>query len=414
MEHQLSPRPQRPDSPKPNMQRQRSNSFPIVEALGCSTPEAQLILAEGRAAVRKRRARRRQNRSVNDEPDTVYNPREHLQYLEGLSGPTHQTEHKLAHAKSCHARISSNTTDQSASTIRPQMAEGEAQSEPAITSPLGDYSANLAQFIKAQLRAIPTYQSGNEAVSPLSPQSCPDFTFPERAPSSSSNKSSRRHLDAPKVIEIPTIRPPARSAFSAWSSTDDETDDEAPPLPDDERYNKASVSKGSNYTPSILGFYGSNNSSFLFTSTPLDEEDEPDTAKQPTFPNHSALPGSTSDTPADADDEGYPSSHLSQPQLSTSSVPSFSSSAASITSASYFDCKRPMSITNDLKDRIIAALTPPIPHGKVVSAISPWEGAALTNVHDLYVESSQRVHVDGMSFDMIRDFAPPAGLSTPC
>lgn len=409
MEQPHFPHLARVDSTRPGTQRQRSNSFPLVEALGCSTPEAQLILAEGRAAVRKRRARGRRNRSVDDEDATTFRPRDHLKYLESaMESERASAELVSSDARSCHARIPSNTTDRSTSTVVPAAGDGEARNNASASSPLGNYSANLAQFIKAQLKSIPTYQPEHETISPLSPQSCPDFSFPMRTPSLSPKTSMRRPTEAPKAIEIPPVRPPARSAFSAWSSTDDDTDDDVASLPEMERYMKAVVSKGSNYTPSVLGYYESSNSaSFLFSSTPIEDQDEPDTAKAYTFPDQAAEP---------QDDDDYPSSSLSRPQLTSSSAPSYSSSSASASASasSYFDCKRSLAIMPQLKNRIIAALTPPHPHAKIVTAISPWEGGAITNVHDVFVESQQRVHVDGMSFDMIRDFIVPSRTTTPC
>lgn len=401
----------RPRTSRPNTHRHRSNSFPIVEALGCSTPEAQLILAEGRAAVRRRRARVRPNRSVDDEEAIVYEPRNHLKYLESrVDWPTNDPV--SPDARSCHARIPSNTTDRSTSTIVPVSADGGSRNNASAVSPLlGNYSANLAQFIKAQLKSIPTYHSERDSVSPLSPQSCPDFSFPARTPSPLPSSPVRRPAQAPKAIEIPPVRPPARSAFSAWSSTDDDSDDEES-LPDLEQSVKAAESGRSPYTPSVLGYYGAQgNASFLFSSTPIEEGNDPDTATASTFPNRNTLPGSASEPQADAD---YPSSDFSRPRLSASSVPSYSSSSASASASSYFDCKRPFTLAPELKDRIIAALTPPHPQPKMISAVSPWEGGAIANVHDLWIESQQRIRVDGMSFDMVRDFVPPTQARTPC
>lgn len=396
---------------RPSTYRQRSNSFPIVEALGCSTPEALLILAEGRAAVRKRR-RGRIHRSVDDEEATTYEPRNHLKYLEGRQDwPT--TEPVFSDARSCHARIPSNATDRSTSTIVPVSADGGSREIYSTTSPLGNYSANLAQFVKAQLNSIPTYHLDPDSVSALSPKSCPDFSFPMRTPSLSPTLSVRKPAQAPKAIEIPPVRPPGRSAFSAWSSTDDEGDDDAAFLPDVEQYVKAAESKRSSYTPSVFGYYEASNSasSFFFSSTPIEEHDDPDTAKASTFPDQDALPGSANES---HDDDS--SSDLSRPQLSSSSAPSFSSSSASASASSYFDCKRPrpFTIAPQLKDRIIAALTPPHPYSTMISATSPWEGGSIANVHDLYIESQQRVHIDGMSFDMVRDFIAPRQATTPC
>lgn len=177
------------------------------------------------------------------------------------------------------------------------------------------------------------------------------------------------------------------------------------------------MSKGSNYTPSVLGYYETSDvSSFLFSSTPMEEEDEddedPDTARGLTFPSHSIPPAlSSEDRIPLHDDDDYPSSGISRPQLTSSSAPSF---ASSVSTTSYFDYKRPISLTPHMRDRIIAAVTPPVMHGKTLAAISPWEGAALTNVHDVFVESQHRIHVDGMSFDMQRDFVMPSHVGTPC
>ncbi|CAO2650956.1 Nn.00g092530.m01.CDS01 [Neocucurbitaria sp. VM-36] len=401
-----------PGSPRPSTQRQRSNSVPIVEALGCSTPEAKLLLAEGRAAVRKRRAHSRRNKSVNDDNITTFDPRDHLDFLNRPAPTANAEEQRPAptEVKSCHARIPSDATDASTSTVVPQPGDSETRSSTSPANPLGNYSANLAQFIKAQLRNIPTYTSGADPTSPLSPRSCPDLSFRGRTPPQSPTQVVRRPVEAPKVISIPPVRPPLQSQFSAWSSTDDDTDDDAPPLPDLGHYSRHSMSKGSNYTPSVLGYYEtSNDHSFLFSSTPMEEDEEPDTAKGFTFPDPSMVPEITSE-PQDNNDD-YPSSDLSRPQLTSSSAPSFTSSAST---SSYFDFKRPISLTAQLKDRIIAAVTPPIVQGKMLTAVSPWEGAALTNVHDVFVESQHRVHVDGMSFDMQRNFVMPNQIGTPC
>lgn len=407
----------RAESPRPSTQRQRSNSFPIVEALGCSTPEAQLILAEGRAAVRKRRARERRNRSFDDEDTITYHPRDHLKYLTGEAANDWAAgmPYPPADVRRSHARVSSNATDRSTtSTIVALPHDPEPAKVASPTTPLGNYSAHLAQFIKAQLKSIPTYQPEHDLVAILSPRSCPEFSFPLRTPPLSPVRTARP-TEPPRTIAIPPVRPPMRSAFSAWSSADDEEDDDD----NDEATSKydplpaagSAKSKSSNYTPSILGFYeAANNNSFLFSCTPLeDEEEEPKTAKRSSFGFQSALPGSVESQ----DNNDYPSSCLSRPQLTSSSAPSYSSSSAS--ASSYFECKkRPLAITPGMRNRVIAALTPPAAHTKTVMAISPWEGNAITNVHDVHVESNQRIRVDGMSFDMLRDFVVPSRLSTPC
>ncbi|KAL6162277.1 hypothetical protein ACJQWK_11219 [Exserohilum turcicum] len=393
MHHRQSSPGPRPASPRRSMQRQRSNSFPIIEALGCTTPEARLILAESRAAVRKRR--RRRNQSV-EEATRAFNPREHLHFLQQLAAvPTPHDRPapfgEVRHVHS-HSRMPSDATDRSTTTVVAHDQGGPVRN-PSPT--LGDYSANLAQFIKQQLQSIPTYQPGPDASSPLSPRSCPDLSYAAQA-SHVSCSTIRRPVEKPGLIDIPPIRAPLKSQFSAWSSTDDDTDDESIAF----SHHRLSLDKDSQ-----------NGSSFLFSSTPIEQEPEPATAKQFTFPHQSALPSPSSAQP-DYDD--YPSSHLSQPQLtslSATSAPSFSSSSAS---SSYFDCKRPTAITPQMKERVIAAVTPPHIRTKRTTALSPWEAAALANAHDVYVESHQRVHVDGMSFDMLRDYNVSNTRLTPC
>jgi len=70
-----------------------------------------------------------------------------------------------------------------------------------------------------------------------------------------------------------------------------------------------------------------------------------------------------------------------------------------------------------MRARIIAAVTPNN-NGKIITAISPFEGDSLAIVHDILVESQHRLHVDGMSFDMLQNFkSPEEGMirvTTPC
>ncbi|KAJ8117321.1 hypothetical protein OPT61_g1443 [Boeremia exigua] len=386
-------------SPRPYTTRQRSNSVPFVEALGCSTPEARLMMAESKAAVRNRR-RGRQNRPVNGEQNaTTFDPRNHLKYLDSSY-----------RAKANHSRHPSDATDNSTSTVIAPARDGQSTAE-SVPSPLGNYSANLALFIKAQLRSIPTYALAPDQTSP---RSCPDLSFQLRTPPQSPNKIVRKPADAPRVISIPPVRPPMQSAFSAWSSTDESEDDDVPSLPEIDQYTHNAVSKAASNgsTPSILGYYAGSNDSFLFSSTPAEE---PCNAKGFQFPNPPALmcsPTGPCSPPHDDDPDYYPSSYSSRAQLTSSSEPSISSSAAS--SLSYFECKRPLSnmFPPDIKDRIVAAVTPS--KGKMLTAISPFEGAALSSVHDVFIESQHRVHVDGMTFDMLRDLVVPTSrVSTP-
>ncbi|KAF2629537.1 hypothetical protein BU25DRAFT_408803 [Macroventuria anomochaeta] len=407
MEQRHSSPSSRGRSPRPSTSRKRSNSVPFIVALGCSTPEARLMMAEGKAAVRNRR-RGRQNRPVNEEKyATTFDPRNHLKYLD--SSYQENDSPRPQKAKVNHSRHPSDATDKSNSTIVAPTRDCESTGNGA-PSPLGDYSANLASFIKAQLMSIPTYTSSPDQISP---RSCPDLSFQLRTPPLSPNKVARRPVEAPRVISIPPIRPPMQSAFSAWSSTDG-SEDEVPALPEIDQYTQNAVSKttSNGSTPSLLGYYANSKDSFLFSSTP---SEEPHTAKGFQFPNPPALMCSFTEPhspPHDDDTDYYPSSHSSRPQLTSSSEPSISSSSAS--ASSYFEYKRPVSnlFPPHMKDRIVAAVTPL--KGKMLTAISPFEGAALSNVHDVFIESQHRVHVDGMSFDMLRDFiVPTSRVSTP-
>lgn len=396
-------------SPRPRAFRKRSNSFPISEALGCSTPEAELILAEGRAAVRTRLANRQRVR--RREGAETFRPKDHIGYLTQrpvvpAADDTSSTTPPAPRAVR-HSRIpsdASNATDRSTSTI---VAPGQSSEEPCSrspvlsASPLGDYSAHLAQFIQSQLNSIPTYRVGTA----ISPRSCPNLPSSQSRPQSPVKHMTmpmRRHLDAPSSIAIPSVRPPARSAFSEWSSTDDDTDDEAPTLLSTSA--SRALQKTETYTPSVLGYYEQpNDSTFLFPSTPDEEEEDPDTAKANSFPNNSDLPGMPDGPVAAAHEDDYASSAFSRISLVTSSsAPSISS----ISTGSYFEFKMGLSQPADMAVE------------KVVPAVSPFEGAALANVHDILVQSQQRVLVDGMSFDIIRDFSMPVEgsrrIQTPC
>lgn len=364
------------------------------------------MMAEGKAAVRNRR-RGRQNRPVNEEENaTTFDPRHHLKYLDSSYQDYESSRPRTAKAN--HSRHPSDATDTSTSTIVASTRDAPSTINGA-PSPLGDYSANLASFIKAQLKSIPTYSSSDVQISP---RSCPELSFHLRTPPQSPNKIARKPTEAPRIISIPPVRPPMQSAFSAWSSTDESDDDELLALPDIDQYTQSAVSKATSNgsASSALAYYAGSNDSFLFSSTP---PEEPCTAKESQFP--SRLPERqppAHEEEEEEDDDYYPSSCSSRPQLTSSSEPSISSSAVS--TSSYFEYKRPLSslFPPDMKDRIVAAVTPP--KGKMLTAISPFEGNALANVHDVFIESQQRVRVDGMSFDMLRDFVVPnSRVSTP-
>lgn len=417
-----SPSPRAP-SPRPWTFRKRSNSLPIVEALGCSTPEAELILAEGRAAVNSRYAGRRRRARQDPEPyeeSTRYNPRDHMKYLMGEHvAEKIRPEPVDTRAATAHLRTPSDVsdmTDRSTSTITPTTASAIPQPSATATSPLWDYSANLAKFIQSQLNSISTYspmaylRSGPRSA-PLPSKSPPQSPGRLERPQSPKNMEKRQTLETPGVLEMPPMRPPLRSAFSAWSSTDDDTGSEASPL----QTGKAATSAGSTFTPSFLKYYeNTSGSSFLFTSTPVEEEQEKEeeeekehsNAESFSFPQENKSSAPTSELPSpDSYEADYPSSSLSrQPQLTSSSAPSISSAST----ASYFEFNRAVTITPQIRDRILTAVTPS--HVKVIPAISPYEGGALANVHDIYIESRNRVRVDGMSFDM----CPTSNMRAQC
>ncbi|KAF2740897.1 hypothetical protein EJ04DRAFT_507357 [Polyplosphaeria fusca] len=416
MEKRHSSPAHRAPSTRPKVHRKRSNSFPIVDALGCSTPEAELLLAEGRAAIRSRHAsiRRRGRRKQKEEDiDRTYRPKDHIKYLlpgsedaiDGFDFPRPSSSRTTRHS-----RIPSTATDGSSSTIvassQPHTEEPRSatsttsDTSTSDTSQLGDYSAHLAKFIQARLNSIPSYQTV------LSPRSCPDLSVSARSPPQSP-RSIKRHLETLELLEMPPVRPPLQSAFSAWSSTDDERDDVLP-LP-----SAGAPRSNSRYTPSILGYYqNANGGSFLLPSSPESSHDE---VKGFSFTD--AIPA---DLPSPShstsiDDDAVSSDISAQPQLSASSAPSFSSTST----ASYFDHKRPAKLAPHVRDRIMAAVSPQPYATKMLTVLSPFEGNAIANVHDVFVESQQRVVIEGMSFDMVRDFVhpPDQGMSripTPC
>ncbi|KAF1962817.1 hypothetical protein CC80DRAFT_399090 [Byssothecium circinans] len=396
MEHRHSSPASPSDSLRPSTHRKRSNSVPIVEALGCSTPEAELILAEGRAAVRRRKGSA--GRGRRREFQHVYQPKDHLKFL-NADAPRRIREDSMSigDRKSLrHSRFPSDVTDSSIITV-------VAAGEPSTTSPknpLGNYSANLAKFIQAQLSSIPSYSTTQLAISPCS---CPDFSYAPRSPQLSPTASIRRPVDAPHTITIPPVRPPMKSAFSEWSSTDDDTDDERGAM-------TSSGTPAKAYTPSELRYYeNTNDSSFLFSSTPLDrEENDLDTAKGFSFPNQAELPGSSADIPSPSHEAGNSPLLSSRPPLTSSSAPSFSS----VSTGEYFDFK----FNPQMRAQIIAAVTPPSSKG--IPSVSPFNRTSLSNVHDALVDSHNRVFIDGLSFDMQRDFTMPEEgmrrVQTPC
>ncbi|KAF2465846.1 uncharacterized protein BDR25DRAFT_395978 [Lindgomyces ingoldianus] len=403
-------------SPRPRIHRQRSNSFPMVEVLGCSTAEAKIILAEGRAALRTRsvhRRRGRNNRSAMNKITTIRH-QDHMLYLSEDSAvidqSEDQSEDQLDEGQAPdddrslnHSRALSNVTDRSTSTVTGPTLPSSQESlyaKKSPTSPLGDYSANLAKFIQSQLNSIPSYKTAHPLIYP---RSCPDLSSQLRTPPQSPTWS-RRPVEMESILELPPMRPPLRSQFSEWSSTDDENDDEAPQVPDIDPPRKDS--KASDYAPSILRYYEKSSAgSFLLESTPPEDEGRNSYlevkhpfAEGPHLPNQPV----PSQAPSEADlciynEHGYPSSVFTGPKLTSSSAPSFSSTST----ASYFDCKRPISFTRQIRDRTIVEVSPHQDDRKILTAISPFEGGALTNVHDIFVESQQKVVIEGLSFDLL-------------
>ncbi|KAF1997692.1 hypothetical protein P154DRAFT_273141 [Amniculicola lignicola CBS 123094] len=392
---------------RPQTYRKRSNSIPIMEALGCSTDEARLILDEGNAALRRRRSSGRnpsRRKRSNPEHVTTFRPQDHIQYLYPPAQQPSEGTLYPPDRSSLHSRTSSNMTDNSTSTItgRTPIAAGDSTT-PMVSpgSPLFDYSANLANFIRAQLASIPSH-----GYAAISPRSCPDFSFPSKSPPQSPAKPKR----SMPSIQMPSIRPPVQSQFSAWSSTDDdETDDELssfPAVPGQDFMDTSYPSSVLDYDDELQG------GSFLFPSTPPELALEHPNIGGFEFP---APPPKSPPSPYSSHDEvHYQSSVSDHPKLTPSSAPSFSSSSTT----SYFDSKRPISISAQMKDRIIAAVSPHPGSHKMFRAISPFENGAISNVHDIHVESQHRVVVDGLSFDLLHDLKMPdetmTRVSTPC
>ncbi|KAF2745885.1 hypothetical protein M011DRAFT_495369 [Sporormia fimetaria CBS 119925] len=392
-------------SPRPMPQRQRSNSFPLVEALGCSTPEARLVLAEGRAAVQRRYANQRRRRNLAEESEkvTTFRPRDHWDHLNHQSSTESDVGNiGFAYSKRPHSRTPSDSTDRSTSTVTLTGPSTASASGTGPTSPIWDYSANLAKFVQTQLNSISSYnpmaylRACPEAAPPpklsTGPQSPQVSQLPTRT-------ERQRSLETPGVIEMPPVRPPLRSAFSAWSSTEEGTEDEVSPHHGDALQRKAS--RASNHTPStILRYYENGSaSSFLLTSTPLEEIEERRLASATSNPlaNYDAFNSRS----AASIDANTPFSTLStQPQLCSSSAPSLSS----ISTASYFECKRGKPRQTYIANGLLAAASPDPVKSKYITAISPFEGEHLTTVHDIRIEGQTRVHVDGHSFDLVRTF----------
>jgi hypothetical protein len=395
-----SPSPRAALSQRPKTHRKRSNSLPIVEALGCSTPEAELILAEGKAAVRRRFAsvqRRGRRPSPYQEEIRRYRPQDHLAYLDMDANAASDIKQQDIDAKApAHVRTASDATDRSSATITPAAPKEAPEAAKSPTSPLWDYSTNLAKFIQSRLNSISAYNSMGYL------RSCPDL--PARSITPQSPTRSERRIETPSVIEIPPVRPPLRSAFSAWSSTDESTGDEASPFAGP-RQRKAS--RASNFTPSaILRYYEDTaDSSFLSTSTPRSEQQQQSDDK-----DENISPGEepTLDTSRGQYETDYPSSTLStqHSQLTSSSVQSLSSTST----ASYFhtkDTKAHPPLAGDQK-------LPPSQHSlteNVVPAIPPFDGGPISNVHDIVIESRNRIRVDGMTFDLVQSSNVTDGLT---
>ncbi|KAF2277624.1 uncharacterized protein EI97DRAFT_299502 [Westerdykella ornata] len=395
-----SPSPSAP-SPRPRAFRNRSNSLPIVEALGCSTPEAELILAEGRAAVRSRYAthRPRDRRALpNAESVTAFRPQDHLQHLNETQPVMEVMESSRTDDDytSHHTRSPSQGTDRTSSTITPT-ATAFAESAKSPISPLWNYSANLARFVQAQLDAITSYD-------PISTCHSVSEHSAKAERSQTRISTDRRSLEGPGVLEIPPVRPPLRSAFSAWSSSDDDTEDEA--QEESELQLSKSFSKDSNTPYSILRYYEhGSGSSFLLTPTPLEEEEQ-QAQQEPNVQSSSSIEGKAPTTAinSEPDCDSTVSSH--HPILTTSST---APSVSSISTPSYFDgkCSRALPVPRRIKDRLLASVSPYRAGGKikVLAAASSFEGGALANVHDGSIEPRTKVLVDGLSFDLMRNSA---------
>ncbi|KAF2201334.1 hypothetical protein GQ43DRAFT_480784 [Delitschia confertaspora ATCC 74209] len=426
-------------SPRPQVERQRSNSLPLVDALGCSAEEARIILAEGRAAVlsrhpptrREGQAKRRplslyQHEHVNNNDTiTTFRPQDHIHYLAphyaSSTVSTHSEEFDeveedddVAAANvrgSFHTRMPSNQTDTSTSTITgpksPDLPSLSPPFPPGPGSPLGSYSSNLAKFIQTQLNSIPSYKP-SQSVSSGSFHSVSSGSSQSVSSSSSSIQTirprssarspsmSKKPIDDPPILEMPPIRPPLRSAFSAWSSTDDETDTEEdlPPLPTLDGPRKDSIT--GQYTPSILHYYEQSPSkSYLLSSSPNEEVEHP-FRQDFRFP---AVPQTPPDTiPRSLPASSHKPASRSDDVPSVSHAPDMTSSSGRSTSSdsSYFETRGrgPSKQRSALRDKIVAAVTP-------TERLTPFEEGGSHSMQKIF-PSPNRVMVNGMSFDLIR------------
>ena len=405
---------------RPHLPRQRSNSLPLIEALGCSSAEASILLAEGTtASVRRRGTTWRSNhrRTATYTPPLstpspaasvsacltpaavaeavmALRPQHHARYLD----PAYYTQSQHQH------HLLPPTPSTFTSTSTPSLCSDATATSPA--SAASAYSAQLAQFTKARLASIPSCPKSDLLLSPT--RTDPSCLLPAVGVSSplspsahartdSSLSASRRPAasDLPPLGDLPPPRPPLRSAFSAWSSTDG----------GDADADASSDADADVDTPALIRYVRGPGSFLLSTTPPASEYGDSDgtAADSNAAPVEAAAGASASGTPRSP----FTTLHLTPPPAN--SPPPSPASSLTLAPASYFDHKRSPHHVPRL------GLTSPLSQqrggdqraAKLLAALSPLEGAGTTlsphMVHAVLVQSPTRVVVEGLAFDLVRE-----------
>ncbi|OCK85400.1 hypothetical protein K432DRAFT_40045 [Lepidopterella palustris CBS 459.81] len=361
--------------PRPRSQRERTNSFPISEALECTATEAAIMFAAEKAAMNRRQyqpdKRQRRRPQSADEARSVHQVHRAKAEANDL---LEQDQAKSSQNTSFNSELqSSNQTPQgkkNTANTSGQLSESNHALPFPKTSPLHTYSANLTKFIQSRLNSISSYQRLCSDPSISLRQSHP---LPQHV-----SQADELHEITDKYLH----RPPLCSTFSVWSSPDENStweDNNEELLPsvgtaDPAKDQMQTITS----TDSILAFYeGSNSPSFLFPATPIDSEGKENAPSPPSLGPPSTIKDITRSASA--------TSRPSNPKRSPSYLEARS---RSLTPQSYFH--------------------PSILPLKTFTAISPYEGNALTHVYDILVEAPNRVVVEGLAFELLRELKIPS------
>lgn len=300
---------------------------------------------------------------------------------------------------------------------------------PLPQNPLNTYSANLARFIQSRINSI---RSAIPAppLSPSSPCSCPELsqsylfpdlpslTDPDGPPSPSGpfgplnpnpietinpliptdptdstdppnlTNSSTSRIERNLSIALPPLpfpfRLPLRSTFSNWSSTSGCNSpaawaDEPPPSP--LVLNGDSIAS----TPSILELYASVTSHSGLAGTPLDDP----VAEEGAGAAGAGASSASASAPVPTSVSPFAPAPPSAPALASVSASPSPAAAATPDQSAKPSFLRP------------SYFSPRHYPQQVLTAISPYEGGALTRVVDVFVQAPNRVVVEGMAFEMV-------------